>query len=195
MISHKIYETSSLKKASKKCYSEVKNLKVEGATSFSIRDIDSNEVFQFKIHHPYVKQNATFVQSGTNGINPTIPHTLGRTGDLPEFANNHSYGNNDRNDIANLIHINSCSIPTMQHDMRRMQLGGKPDGDGQAEQVEQAGQEEGQQQQPVNIEAEVQALSYKVKAIEGKINEHDIKFERLVTLIPQPQKEDSCIIS
>ena len=57
IISDKIYETSSLIKGAKKCYSEVKNAKICGAKTFTVRDIDSQETFIFKIHNPYIPQN------------------------------------------------------------------------------------------------------------------------------------------
>lgn len=60
-LSDKIYETSTLNKGAKKCYNEVKSSKIIGATEFSVRDIDSYEIFKFKIHHPYFP-----MQSGGN---------------------------------------------------------------------------------------------------------------------------------
>ena len=50
IISDKIYETSSLMKGAKKCYSEVKTAKIIGSKTFTMRDIDSQETYIFKIH-------------------------------------------------------------------------------------------------------------------------------------------------
>lgn len=54
ILSEKIYESSSMLKGAKKCYKEVKNYKIPNADSFTIRDIDTNKTFVFKIHHPYI---------------------------------------------------------------------------------------------------------------------------------------------
>lgn len=53
-LSDKIYETQTLNKAAKQCYKEVKLSNVK-AEEFAIRDIDSAEVFRFKIHNPVVQ--------------------------------------------------------------------------------------------------------------------------------------------
>jgi hypothetical protein len=92
VVSHKIYETISLNKASKKCYSELKELMQSGGnfsqesvtTSFSIRDIDSNEVFSYKIHNP-------------NGFNQN------------KFNKKQNGFISVETDIANLININSTN--------------------------------------------------------------------------------------
>jgi hypothetical protein len=41
-------------KGAKKCYKEIKTLRISGADSFTMRDIDTNKTFIFKIHHPYI---------------------------------------------------------------------------------------------------------------------------------------------
>lgn len=92
IVSHKIYETTSLNKASKKCYSELKGLMQSGGnfsqesvtTSFSIRDIDSNEVFSYKIHNP-------------NGLTQN------------KFDKKQNGFTSVETDIANLININSTN--------------------------------------------------------------------------------------
>jgi hypothetical protein len=71
IISDKIYETSSLIKGAKKCYSEVKNAKISGAKTFTVRDIDSQETFIFKIHNPYSPQNQIGLGGHQNQIAPS----------------------------------------------------------------------------------------------------------------------------
>lgn len=53
LISDKIYETSSMIRGAKKCYNEIKLAKIAGINTFAIRDIDSRQTYEFKIHNPY----------------------------------------------------------------------------------------------------------------------------------------------
>jgi len=64
IISDKIYETSSLIKGAKKCYNEVKSAKIGGAKTFTVRDIDSQQTYIFKIHNPYIPANQLTLGGG-----------------------------------------------------------------------------------------------------------------------------------
>ena len=54
IMSDKLYDATSLMKGAKKCYNEVKQSRIENAETFTIRNIDTKEIYTFKIHHPYV---------------------------------------------------------------------------------------------------------------------------------------------
>lgn len=89
IISNKIYDTTSLKRASKRCFNEVKNLKYNNLTTFTIQNLDSNETFTFKIHKP--------------------PHKLDNINEVNENILNLSYliDVNNKNTNANNTNTNS----------------------------------------------------------------------------------------
>jgi len=70
IISNKIYESSSMIKSAKKCYQEVKNAKIVGATTFTIKDIDSHKTFTFQIH------NKNMQYGGEGEVAPTVEPTI-----------------------------------------------------------------------------------------------------------------------
>lgn len=86
VVSHNIYETSSLNRASKKCYRELINLKLKGVETFSIKNIDTDQTYVFKIHKQFI---------------------------VPQLEQSHFTNKliNQQNitdvDLTNLIHINS----------------------------------------------------------------------------------------
>ena len=49
-LSNKIYETSSAKRASKRCFEEIKKLKMEGLKTFKMKNLNSGEIFTFRIN-------------------------------------------------------------------------------------------------------------------------------------------------
>jgi hypothetical protein len=82
IVSNNIYETPTLKKASKMCFAELMKGggNINDYTHFAIRDVDNNEIFTYKIHN----QNKNPDNLQNIKLNPTITP-----------------------DIANLININS----------------------------------------------------------------------------------------
>ena len=86
-ISDKIYESSSMKKGSKKCYSEIKEANLDGVANFTIKDIDSNETFIFKIHHPYIKSKI-IQKGGDKSGNNNIGSDIIQVNKLTELENN-----------------------------------------------------------------------------------------------------------
>lgn len=85
VISHKIHETTSIKKGSKKCYNELLELKIEGVNTFTVLDVDSQKMFTFKINNPYVGESTQKKVDSIIDANIT---------------------NFDKDDIASLININ-----------------------------------------------------------------------------------------
>jgi len=81
IVSNNIYETPTLKKASKMCFAELMKGggNINDYTHFAIRDVDNNEIFTYKIHN----QNKNPDNLQNIKLNPTITP-----------------------DIANLININ-----------------------------------------------------------------------------------------
>ena len=68
IVSNKIYEASTLNKAASKCYKEVKLNQIAGASTFTMRNVDTNEITIWKIHHPYYPQNTKYqFQHGGDG--------------------------------------------------------------------------------------------------------------------------------
>ena len=57
ILSNKTYQTTSLKKASKKCFDEIKNLKINNLETFKIKNLNTNEIFVFKINQPNIQSN------------------------------------------------------------------------------------------------------------------------------------------
>lgn len=172
VISHNIYETTSVKKASKMCFKEVSSFNNPNFKNFTIRDIDTNEMFTYKIHN--LVKNVVQTRPQLR-INPTIP----------EY---------DKNDINNLIHINSHSngmslIP---------QLGGNPEEDGKqiVEQIQEVKQEieKIENKEEVNkidfIEVKLENVNLKIDNMEKKITE----IEKIINQRFCEKKEDSCII-
>ena len=56
ILSDRIHESSSMLKGAKKCYKELKTFNAHNSETFTIRDIDTNKSFVFKIHHTHIPE-------------------------------------------------------------------------------------------------------------------------------------------
>lgn len=71
-VSDTIYEAPILMKCAKKCYKEVKNSKMINISEFAIRDVDTREIFRFKINNPSLLGGADKPNDQPIIIEPTI---------------------------------------------------------------------------------------------------------------------------
>lgn len=92
IVSDKIYETSSLMKGAKKCYGEVKNSRISAQT-FTIKNINSNEIYTFKIHKPYAEKmiggaETQLIMPTLNDKNVILHQSVQKGGDIDEAVVN-----------------------------------------------------------------------------------------------------------
>lgn len=187
IVSHKIYETHSFNRASKKCYDELKALNMLNVNSFTIRDIDTNAMFTFKIHDDtkqIVQKQLQSTQHTVNSakqlnsnlkINPTIPDRI------------------DRSDINNLIHINSYSASTgLKQVGSKQQIGGGLFENDPPESLPNVSD------QPIQLPLPTidQGETYKIELLESKVTNHDLRITNLEKELAniKDKREDQCVI-
>lgn len=117
-VGSNIYKTSSFRKASKKCFDEV--AKIVGLETFTMRNVDTNQIYDFRIHKPFSGQYnnqqkqaeelkaIAFIQSNqinqSNQTNQTALIPIEPT--IPQSISMHDL---EKIDIANLINLNSAN--------------------------------------------------------------------------------------
>ena len=69
IVSDKIYETESLNKAASKCYKEIKLNQIAGASTFTIRNVDTNEYIDFSLTRPGIDIRYSVDDSKLRGLN------------------------------------------------------------------------------------------------------------------------------
>lgn len=106
IINNKIYESNSFKKASKRCYNEIKSLKLVNVDKFIMKDIDTNQTYSFKIHTPFIQhiKNTYDDNDLINLINPIndLDNNLNNN-----ITNNTKQENNNENKM--IISINAIN--------------------------------------------------------------------------------------
>ena len=150
IVSDKMYETSSLKKASKKCFEEIKSLKIIGLETFTIKNINSNETYTFQIHEPYRYEK----QYDQSVMIPTI--------------NNIQPINNTNSPISsslmNLINLNSC--PTMQSEHKEQEIR-----EIQGKQLDKVDKIDN------NIDKKIEVIVFEIKNMTSRISQLESKLE------------------
>lgn len=104
IISNNIYETSSFNRASKRCYEEVIRLKISNLQTFTMRNIDTNDIYEFKIKSIPSTQSTQSTQSivGNNLLKQNIQNNVNNNFNALENAD-------DIENINNLINLNFSS--------------------------------------------------------------------------------------
>lgn len=188
IISYKIYETCSFNKASKSCFNELKsNMSKINSDTFTMRNIDTNEFFTFKIHEN------TF--NNSNNLNNNIK--LNQVVPMPLSTKIDKY------DINNLIHINSSALPTKRINKELFNNKFNKQMGGDLNNLESQNDDKAIQLQFPDSVNKNNEISQKIELIESKITNLDLRVENAeekITNINKEinqinnKKEDQCII-